>query len=170
MLRFGPLAGGLCRRRQFGRFVIRLLGIAAKGGVARHLHDVRCGFRGLAFGRCRRFGAVGSCERTQFRIFGAFVVIGRRQRFLVPTGGIVGGRFGVLAAPDRVAARSRMVAVVAMPPRTAIDLVIGGALGALFLVDQGLPVGNRDLVVVGMDFAERQKTVAIAAVVDKSGL
>jgi hypothetical protein len=35
---------------------------------------------------------------------------------------------------------------------------------------QAFAVGDRDLVVVGMDFAEREKTVAIAAVIDESGL
>ena len=60
--------------------------------------------------------------------------------------------------------------MVAMPARPPIDLVIGGALCALFLVDQGLPVGDRNLIVVGVDFAKRQEAVAIAAVVDESGL
>ena len=55
-------------------------------------------------------------------------------------------------------------------PRAAVDFVVGGALGALFLVDQRLPVGDRDLIVVGMDFGERQKSVAIAAVIDECGL
>ena len=59
---------------------------------------------------------------------------------------------------------------MAMSPRTAIDLVIGGALGALLLVDQGLPVGDRNLVIIGMDFAESEKSVTIAAVIDKGGL
>ena len=51
-----------------------------------------------------------------------------------------------------------------------VGLVLGGALRALVLGDQRLPVGNRDLVVVGMDFAEGEKAVAIAAVVDEGGL
>ena len=83
---------------------------------------------------------------------------------------IIGRRFGTAAAPDRIAACSGMVAVVAVPPRTAIDLVVGGALRALFFVDQSLPVRDRNLVVIGMDFAERQEPVAIAAVVDEGGL
>ena len=60
--------------------------------------------------------------------------------------------------------------MAAMPPRAAVHLIVGGALGAFFLVDQGLPVGNRDLVVVGMDFAEREEPVTIAAVIDEGGL
>ena len=51
-----------------------------------------------------------------------------------------------------------------------VGLGLGGALCALFLGDQRLPVGDRDLVVVGMDFAEGQKAVAIAAVVDEGRL
>src|SRR4051812_36512354 len=38
--------------------------------------------------------------------------------------------------------------------RAIVGLGVGGALRALLLVDQRLPVGNRDLIVVGMDFAE----------------
>ena len=38
------------------------------------------------------------------------------------------------------------------------------------VLDQRLPVGNRDLVVIGMDFRERQEPVAVAAVLDKRRL
>ena len=51
-----------------------------------------------------------------------------------------------------------------------VGLGLGRALGALVLGDQRLPVGDRDLVVVGMDFAEGEEAVAIAAVVDEGGL
>ena len=51
-----------------------------------------------------------------------------------------------------------------------VDLVVGLAVGALFLGDQRLPVGDRDLVIVGMDFAEGEKAVAVPAVVDEGGL
>ncbi len=60
--------------------------------------------------------------------------------------------------------------MVAMSSRTPIGFIIGGALRALFFVDQGLPVGNRDLVIVGMDFAECEEAVAVAAVIDERGL
>jgi hypothetical protein len=43
-------------------------------------------------------------------------------------------------------------------------------MGALLFGDQRLPVGDRDLVVVRMDFAEGQETVAVAAVVDERRL
>ena len=51
-----------------------------------------------------------------------------------------------------------------------VGLGVGVAMRALFLGDQRLPVGDRDLIIVGMDFAERQEAVAIAAVVDEGGL
>lgn len=51
-----------------------------------------------------------------------------------------------------------------------LGFFFGLAMGALLGFDQRLPIGHRDLVVVGMDFAERQKAVAIAAVFDEGGL
>ena len=55
-------------------------------------------------------------------------------------------------------------------PGAMVGLGLGRALRALVLGDQRLPVGDRNLVVVGMDFAEGKKAVAIAAVVDEGGL
>jgi hypothetical protein len=51
-----------------------------------------------------------------------------------------------------------------------VGLGVGGALRAFLLGDQGLPVGDRDLIVVRMDFAEGEETVAVSAVVDEGGL
>ena len=42
-----------------------------------------------------------------------------------------------------------------------------GSVGGGFLVEQRLPVRNRDRVVVRVDFVEGQEAVAIAAVVDE---
>ena len=53
--------------------------------------------------------------------------------------------------------------------RAVLRLLLATRLLGLHL-DQALPVGDRDLVVVGMDLAERQETVAIAAVFDERGL
>ena len=44
------------------------------------------------------------------------------------------------------------------------------ALGAGVGVEQRLPVGDRDLVVVRMDFREREEAVAVAAVLDEGRL
>jgi hypothetical protein len=70
-------------------------------------------------------------------------------------------------APDLVV-RLRAHALALRCP--AFCFRLGRALSALFLGDQRLAVCNRDLIVVGMDFAEGQKAVAIAAVIDESGL
>ena len=58
----------------------------------------------------------------------------------------------------------------AAPARTVLVLFFGLAVGALVGLDQGLTVGDRDLVVVGMDFAEGEEAVAVAAIFDKGGL
>ena len=58
---------------------------------------------------------------------------------------------------------------------------LGGAVGPLLVVllvaflgalggEQRLTVGDRDLIIVGMDFAERQEAVAVAAILDEGGL
>src|SRR5262249_4138672 len=44
-------------------------------------------------------------------------------------------------------------AALGLAPRIVVGLGVGFALRALFLVDQRLPVGDRDLIVVRMDFA-----------------
>ena len=43
-------------------------------------------------------------------------------------------------------------------------------MGALFFLDQRLAIGNGDLVVVGMDFAEGQEAVTVSTVVDEGRL
>jgi len=60
-------------------------------------------------------------------------------------------------------------------PRTAaagavLALFLGLAVGAFLGLDQGLAVGDRDLVVVRMDFAEGQEAMAIAAIFDEGCL
>ncbi len=58
----------------------------------------------------------------------------------------------------------------AATPRAVVGLVVGVALGARFLGEQRLPVGDRDLVVVRVDFGEGQEAVAVAAVIDERRL
>ena len=50
----------------------------------------------------------------------------------------------------------------------ALGLVLAMAFG--FLFEKGATVGDRNLVIVGMDFRKREKAVAIAAVIDERGL
>ncbi|WP_341510368.1 hypothetical protein [Bradyrhizobium sp. ISRA442] len=53
---------------------------------------------------------------------------------------------------------------------TILVLLLGFAMGLLLGLDQRLPVGDRDLIVVGMDFAEGEEAVAVAAIFHKGGL
>ena len=109
----------------------------------------------------------------------AFGVLGFDRRFIFDCGFVGRLRLGVFVRLGRFpvqhlipAPRLRRAAIAAMPARTPIPIVLifGGALGAALFVDQGLPVGDRDLIVVRMNFAERQEAVAVAAVIDKGGL
>jgi hypothetical protein len=74
---------------------------------------------------------------------------------------------GVVASMRGLAARAPVAAAAAGAP---VRLVLGLAMRALLVGDQRLPVGDRDLIVIRMDFGERQKAVAVAAVVDEGGL
>jgi hypothetical protein len=51
-----------------------------------------------------------------------------------------------------------------------LALLLGLAMGALFRLDQRLTVGDRDLVIVGMNFAEGEEAMAVAAIFDEGGL
>ena len=70
-----------------------------------------------------------------------------------------------IAATARVAV-TRAAAVVG----SVLALFLGLAMGALVGFDQGLTVGDRNLVIIGMDFAEGQETVTVATVFDEGGL
>jgi hypothetical protein len=72
-------------------------------------------------------------------------------------------------AVARAAAAGRAVARTAAAVAILV-LFLGLAMGALIGLDQRLTVGDRDLVVVGMDFAEGEEAVAVAAIFDKGGL
>jgi hypothetical protein len=85
-------------------------------------------------------------------------------------GQIRGWGLSHLAARDFLVAAGGGSAATARTTRAPIRLVFGGALGAAFFVDQRLPVGDGDLVVIGMNFAESKKAVTVAAVIDKRGL
>ena len=57
------------------------------------------------------------------------------------------------------------------PTLVAVAVLVIFGFGSLGLgAQQRLPVGHGDLVVVGMDFAERQETVTVAAIFDEGGL
>ncbi|MDI2073645.1 MULTISPECIES: hypothetical protein [Bradyrhizobium] len=68
------------------------------------------------------------------------------------------------------AAAGVAVARAAAAVGAVLALFLGLAMGLFLGLDQCLPVGDRDLVVVGMDFAEGEEAVAVAAIFDKGGL
>ena len=70
-----------------------------------------------------------------------------------------------MAAAARIA-----VARTPAPAGAVLALLFGLAVGAFVGLDQGLPIGDRDLVVVGMDFAEGEEAVTVAAVFDEGRL
>jgi hypothetical protein len=43
-------------------------------------------------------------------------------------------------------------------------------MGTLIGFDQRLTIGNGDLIVIGMNFAEGEEAVAVAAIFDEGGL
>ena len=93
----------------------------------------------------------------------------------------LGGLRGILAgvlddvALDAVAMAAAAGVAVARAATVAVGgavlaLFLGLAMGALVGLDQRLTVGDRDLVIVGMDFAEGQEAVAVAAIFDEGRL
>jgi hypothetical protein len=106
-----------------------------------------------------------------------FAVGGIVVRMIVAIVGVV-RRLRVLArvldncAADAIAMPAP--AGVAMPrtaaARAVFRLFLGFAMGAFIGLDQGLTVGDRNLVVVGMDFAEGEEAVTVSTVFDERGL
>jgi hypothetical protein len=71
-----------------------------------------------------------------------------------------------IAAAARIAV-ARTAAAVAGP---ILGFFLGFAMGALVSLDQRLAVGDRDLIIIRVNFAEGQEAVAVAAVFDEGGL
>ena len=99
-----------------------------------------------------------------------------RLVILVRLGGLrrIDGRALDHLALDAVA-MATAAACVAMAGTAAVAgavfaLFLGLAMGALFRLDQRLSVGDRDLIIVGMNFAEGEEAVAVAAIFDEGRL
>jgi len=69
-----------------------------------------------------------------------------------------------------IAATTRGAVARTPPVGTIFGFFLGLAVGALVGFDQRLTVGNRNLIIVRMNFAEGQKAVAVAAILDKGRL
>ena len=71
-----------------------------------------------------------------------------------------------------------VAATITTASATALEFAFGASVGfgvslgfrGSFFVDQRLPVRDRNLVVVGVDFGEGEKPMPIAAVLDEGGL
>ena len=97
----------------------------------------------------------------------ALIGLGRLRRILAGVLDHVALDAVTMAAAARVAvARAATVAVGG----AVLALFLGLAMGAFISLDQRLTVGDRDLVIVGMDFAEGQEAVAVAAIFDEGCL
>jgi hypothetical protein len=78
-----------------------------------------------------------------------------------------------LAAYSFLTPACAAVAVTVAPMAASaavIAVIVVIALGALVVFDQRLPISNRDLIIVRMDFGEGQESVAVAAIVDEGSL
>jgi hypothetical protein len=75
-------------------------------------------------------------------------------------------------AADAVAIATAARIAMARPAAigTVFRFLFGFTMRALVGLDQGLTVGDRDLIIVRMDFAEGEEAVAIAAVFNEGGL
>jgi hypothetical protein len=80
------------------------------------------------------------------------------------------GTHDVTLDPLAMAAATRTAMPRASAAGPVLALLFRLAMGTLFGLDQGLTIRHRDLVVVGVDFAESKKPMAIAAIFDESGL
>src|SRR5690606_15127196 len=93
------------------------------------------------------------------------------RRSVVPGGsrGLRIGRFRLEAAAIG-AAPAGTPAAPAAPGAFLVLLLVLGLRRFLLGAQQRLPVGNRDLIVVGMDFAEGKEAVPVPAIFDESCL
>jgi hypothetical protein len=68
------------------------------------------------------------------------------------------------------AAAARVAVARTAPVGTIFGFFLGLAMGAFVGFDQRLTIGDRNLVIVRMDFAEGEKAVTVAAVLDEGSL
>jgi hypothetical protein len=74
------------------------------------------------------------------------------------------------AAHAIAATAAARIAMARTAARPLFGFFLGLSVGALIVLDQRLPIGDGDLVVVGMNFAESEEPVTVAAIFDKGGL
>ncbi|HJZ20547.1 MAG TPA: hypothetical protein VJ226_06290 [Bradyrhizobium sp.] len=69
-----------------------------------------------------------------------------------------------------IAAATRVAVARTAAVGTVFGFLFGLAMGAFVRLDQRLAVGDRNLIIIGVDFAEGQEAVAVAAILDKGRL
>ncbi len=79
-------------------------------------------------------------------------------------------RLGAGGIARAIGAGGAVAAAAAATAGAVVGIGVGGAGVAFFLRDQRLPVGDRDLIIVGMDFGEGEEAVTVAAVIDEGSL
>jgi hypothetical protein len=100
-------------------------------------------------------------------LFGAWLALDRLGRLGEARFGTFDD-FALNAVASAAAARTAVPRALAVG--TVFVLFLGLAMGAFVGLDQGLTVGDRDLIIIGMDFAEGQKAVAVTAILDEGRL
>jgi hypothetical protein len=121
---------------------------------------------GAMFAILKRFAAVLAVMRFEAMfVVMRFAVDGLRLRLIAL------GMLHDVAADAIAAAAPPRIAMARTPAvRAVFALFLGFAVSALVGLDQRLTIGDRDLIIVGMDFAEGEEPVAVAAIFDESGL
>src|SRR5262249_30134480 len=85
--------------------------------------------------------------------------------------GVAFGALDDLALHALAAVASARTTVARAPAAvTMLVFLLGLAMGAFIGLDQRLTVRDRDLIVVGMDFAEGKEAMAVAAIFDEGRL
>jgi hypothetical protein len=69
-----------------------------------------------------------------------------------------------------IAEAARVAVARAAAVGAVLGLFFGFAMGAFVRLDQRLAIGDRNLIIVRMNFAEGQKAMAVAAIFDEGGL
>ena len=147
---------------------------AVAGGDGRQLFGLRRFVRLIAIVIARAVVAITVLILRVSRVFGGFSSAGRvvsrsvTRRSLRGVNSLFGAKF---AAFDHIAIGTPCAAMaVPLTAAAAIVVIVVVALRARVGLDQCLPVGDRDLVIVRVDFRKGEEAVPVSAVIDERRL
>jgi hypothetical protein len=130
---------------------------------------VRIGW--MEFVAVRLFIALSIALGVNMRVAAMFMVV---RLIILRLIGLARIRSGAIdhRALDAVALAATARVAVARPSAVGaiFGFFLGLAMGALIRLDQGLTIGDRNLIIIRMDFAEGEKAMAVAAIFDEGGL